>query len=319
MSTVDLAALLGDLDVREAGVRELVLDVVADRQVLEQVVGELALVEPGRLPVVDVADAEALGVDLLSHWSASSRSSSGVSATLMWQVLFSMRVARPRARARQRFSVGPSSTWISVIRMSSATRSWLFSAFAAAESISFAMSRAAPRGENAQQRPRLGHRHAADLVGDQARLARGDAHVAGASRARSAPAARSSSVAVAISSSARSRRRSGRGRSASGANSPSLWPTIDSETNTGTCLRPSWTAIVCPTISGKTVEVRDQVLTICLSPDSFICVDAPHQALLDERALLGRASHQRLPPFACRAGGRGRSCASDALPFLRVR
>jgi hypothetical protein len=47
-----------------------------------------------------------------------------------------------------------------------------------------------------------------------------------------------------------------------GANSPSLWPTIDSLTNTGTCLRPSWTAIVWPTISGKIVEVRDQVLTI---------------------------------------------------------
>ena len=29
-----------------------------------------------------------------------------------------------------------------------------------------------------------------------------------------------------------------------GANSPSLCPTIDSVTNTGTCLRPSWTAIV---------------------------------------------------------------------------
>src|SRR3954452_18127180 len=29
-----------------------------------------------------------------------------------------------------------------------------------------------------------------------------------------------------------------------GANSPSLCPTIDSEMNTGTCLRPSWTAIV---------------------------------------------------------------------------
>ena len=57
-----------------------------------------------------------------------------------------------------------------------------------------------------------------------------------------------------------------------GANSPSLWPTIDSETKTGTCLRPSWTAIVWPTISGKIVEVRDQVLTICLSPDSFIAV-----------------------------------------------
>src|SRR5207237_3611772 len=56
-----------------------------------------------------------------------------------------------------------------------------------------------------------------------------------------------------------------------GANSPSLWPTIDSLMNTGTCLRPSWTAIVCPTISGKIVEARDQVLTICLLPDSFIC------------------------------------------------
>ena len=28
-----------------------------------------------------------------------------------------------------------------------------------------------------------------------------------------------------------------------GANSPSLWPTIDSDTNTGTCLRPSCTAM----------------------------------------------------------------------------
>src|SRR3954469_8920224 len=55
-----------------------------------------------------------------------------------------------------------------------------------------------------------------------------------------------------------------------GANSPSLWPTIDSDTNTGTCLRPSCTAIVCPTISGKMVEVRDQVLIICFCPLEFI-------------------------------------------------
>src|SRR5437868_2697424 len=39
---------------------------------------------------------------------------------------------------------------------------------------------------------------------------------------------------------------------------------------TGTCLRPSWTAIVWPTISGKIVDVRDQVRIICLLPDSFI-------------------------------------------------
>ena len=55
-----------------------------------------------------------------------------------------------------------------------------------------------------------------------------------------------------------------------GANSPSLCPTIDSEMNTGTCLRPSWTAMVWPTISGKIVEARDQVFTICLSPEAFI-------------------------------------------------
>src|SRR3954462_6889481 len=45
---------------------------------------------------------------------------------------------------------------------------------------------------------------------------------------------------------------------------------MDSLTNTGTCLRPSWTAMVWPTISGKIVDVRDQVRSICLVLDSFI-------------------------------------------------
>src|SRR2546423_2801053 len=44
-----------------------------------------------------------------------------------------------------------------------------------------------------------------------------------------------------------------------------------SETKTGTCFRPSWTAMVCPTNSGKIVDVRDQVLIICLLPEAFIC------------------------------------------------
>jgi hypothetical protein len=35
-------------------------------------------------------------------------------------------------------------------------------------------------------------------------------------------------------------------------------------------LRPSWTAIVCPTISGKIVDVRDQVRIIRLLPEVFI-------------------------------------------------
>ena len=68
----------------------------------------------------------------------------------MWLVRLSIRVARPRARARQRLIVGPSSTVICEMRMSSAMRSWLFSALAAAESSSLAMLRAAPRGSQSR-------------------------------------------------------------------------------------------------------------------------------------------------------------------------
>src|SRR3954452_195494 len=45
---------------------------------------------------------------------------------------------------------------------------------------------------------------------------------------------------------------------------------MDSDTNTGTCLRPSCTAIVCPTISGKIVEVRDHVLIMRFERVAFI-------------------------------------------------
>src|SRR5207237_711051 len=75
----------------------------------------------------------------------------------------------------------------------------------------------------------------------------------------------------------------------SGADSPGLWPTIGSETKTGTCLRPSWTAMVWPTISGKIVDARDQVLIICLSPEVFITSmrrsrrSSAHGPFLDER------------------------------------
>src|SRR5699024_2474478 len=55
-----------------------------------------------------------------------------------------------------------------------------------------------------------------------------------------------------------------------GTNSPSLWPTISSVTYTGTCLRPSWTAKVWPTNSGKMVEARLQVLMTCFLPEAFI-------------------------------------------------
>src|SRR6266496_388615 len=39
--------------------------------------------------------------------------------------------------------------------------------------------------------------------------------------------------------------------------------------NTGTCLRPSCTAIVCPSMSGMIVERRDHVLMTVFLPDSL--------------------------------------------------
>src|SRR5439155_703480 len=47
---LDLVGVLADRDLRQARVRELADDVAADRHVLGQVVGEVALVEPVRLP-----------------------------------------------------------------------------------------------------------------------------------------------------------------------------------------------------------------------------------------------------------------------------
>jgi hypothetical protein len=62
-----LVGVLLDRDVRETGVRELLDDVLADLDVLGEILREVALVEPVRLPIVDVAHAHRLGMNLLSH------------------------------------------------------------------------------------------------------------------------------------------------------------------------------------------------------------------------------------------------------------
>src|SRR5262249_10112991 len=54
------------------------------------------------------------------------------------------------------------------------------------------------------------------------------------------------------------------------ANSPSLCPTVFSVTYLRTSRRPSWTAIVWPTICGKMVLARLQVRMTFLSPRWFI-------------------------------------------------
>ena len=82
-----------------------------------------------------------------------------------------------------------------------------------------------------------------------------------------------------------------------GPNSPSLCPTIDSEMKPGTCFLPSWTAIVWPTMSGKIVEVRDHVLTICFLPASFIDSIRPiRRSWTHGPFLVDRPMAQR-PPF----------------------
>src|SRR5215210_4846521 len=97
-----------------------------------------------------------------------------------------------------------------------------------------------------------------------------------------------------------------------GANSPSLCPTIDSETNTGTCLRPSWTAIVWPTISGKIVDARDHVRIIWRELEAFMDSmrdmrrSSTHGPFLEERLISGHPS--------CRGDGRGRCNGRTACP-----
>ena len=58
-----------------------------------------------------------------------------------------------------------------------------------------------------------------------------------------------------------------------------------SVTYTGMNFLPLCTAIVCPTISGMTVERRDQVLMTFFSPPRFITSTLLEERHVDERAL----------------------------------
>src|SRR5438045_105245 len=58
-----------DLDTAHGSTLELAHEVVADLPVLDQVVGVLAVGEPARLPVGGDTETEAVGIDLLAHYS----------------------------------------------------------------------------------------------------------------------------------------------------------------------------------------------------------------------------------------------------------
>ena len=75
---LEFVGVLADRDLRQPRVGELADDVLAHADVLGEVLGEVALVEPVGLPVVDVAHAHRLWVNLLSHLQLSLSFVSGV-------------------------------------------------------------------------------------------------------------------------------------------------------------------------------------------------------------------------------------------------
>jgi hypothetical protein len=93
----------------------------------------------------------------------------------MWLVRLLMRVARPWARGRHRFMVGPSSTIATETTRSARLRSSVFSAFATALSSTLYTVSEAACGANLQQHQGLVDGQAADHVDDTAGLHRRDA------------------------------------------------------------------------------------------------------------------------------------------------
>src|SRR5690349_8040511 len=150
---VDPDAVTGalDLDLGDAGPLHALGEQLADRDVLADV-GLVQLVGvPPALVVGGDAQTEAVGVDLLTHQAlfpvflavdfllvflagalGSGFTATGSTARVMWLVRLLMRVARPWARGRQRFMVGPSSTRPTVTTRSPRSRSSVVSALATA-------------------------------------------------------------------------------------------------------------------------------------------------------------------------------------------
>ena len=246
-------------------------------------------------------------------WTTSRRSSlKRATTTVMWHVRLRMRVARPRARGRKRRSVGPSSAKQASTNSSSASCSSLCTALATALARTLRMSLATSRVVNCRissarrtSRPRIRSRTSRALDAEPRRYLA----VALVPGGRRRPATRPRSASWPSRSACRPfapRSWPAWNRKVRvGLNSPSLCPTIDSVMYTGTCLRPSWTAIVWPTISGMIVERRDQVLMTRRSPACVLRVDLLQQVVVDERALLQAARHGLTSdPCRCGAGGR---------------
>src|ERR1051326_3027767 len=105
----------------------------------------------------------------------------------------------------------------------------------------------------------------------------------------------------------------------------------------GTWRRPSWTAMVWPTISGKMVESRDQVRTTSLRPPEFIATtrfinlestygpffkerdmsgSLPHDELVGRLAAAGLLAHGHLAPLGLRLAADGRFALATAMRMV---
>src|SRR5580692_2376642 len=167
----------------------------------------------------------------------------------MWLLRLAMRTPRPLARAWNRFSIGAGSTSTRVTFRSSTSALKLLYALAIAESSTLRTILAPFFGMNfsvltasVADLPRIVSTTKRHFWGEM-RAYRNTALVCMPYSAADTFLSPECALNVRV-----------------GANSPSLWPTIFSDTSTGTCSRPLCTAMVKPTISGMTMDRRDQVL-----------------------------------------------------------
>ena len=93
-----------DHDLRDRGLLEFLLKILADLDVLMQQLAVLAGVrEPARIPGAVDAEAQTDRIDFLTHYAASPFSSTSRTTIVRCENGFSIRLARPRPRAWNRF------------------------------------------------------------------------------------------------------------------------------------------------------------------------------------------------------------------------